>query len=79
VEKVTRYSRQAALAMELPFTMAGAVVVGGLVGYFLDQWWHTSPWLMAVFGAIGFIGGIREVIRRLTVSENGPSDGTKSS
>ena len=58
-------TRQSALALELPFTMVGAVVVGGLIGYLLDLWLHTAPWLMVVFGAFGFFGGVREVVRRL--------------
>ena len=69
-QKVVRYSRQAALGMELPFTLVGTVVFGGFIGYLLDKWLHTGPWLMAVFGAIGFVGGVREVIRRLSLDEN---------
>lgn len=76
---MVRYSRQAALAMELPFTLAGAVVVGGFIGYWLDLWLHTSPWLMTVFGAIGFVGGTREVIRRLRMQGSGSTNGTKPS
>ena len=75
-QKVVRYSRQAALGMELPFTMVGTVVFGGFIGYLLDKWLHTGPWLMTVFGAIGFVGGVREVIRRLSIEESG--DGGKS-
>ncbi len=70
-QKVVRYSRQAALGMELPFTMVGTVVFGGFIGFLLDKWLHTGPWLMAIFGAIGFIGGVREVIRRLSIEGNG--------
>jgi len=51
--------------MELPFTLVGAVAFGGLLGFFLDKWLHTKPWLMLVFGALGFFAGVREVIRRL--------------
>ena len=65
VEKAKDVSNQAAIAMELPFVLVSAVVVGGLLGYFLDHWIHTKPWLMLVFGAIGFYAGIREVLRRL--------------
>ncbi len=65
VEKVKDVSNQAAIAMELPFVLVSAVVVGGLLGYFLDHWIHTKPWLMLVFGGIGFYAGIREVLRRL--------------
>jgi ATP synthase protein I len=56
---------KAGLAMELPFTLVGAVVVGGAIGYFLDKWLHTAPWLLIVLGGFGFAGGVGEVIRRL--------------
>jgi F0F1-type ATP synthase assembly protein I len=64
-KNVKDFGNQSALAMELPFTLVGAVVFGGLLGYFLDKWLHTGPWLMMVLGGLGFVAGIREVIRRL--------------
>jgi F0F1-type ATP synthase assembly protein I len=64
-KRVKDFGNQTALAMELPFTLVGAVVFGGLLGYFLDKWLHTSPWLLVVFGGLGFVAGVREVIRRL--------------
>ncbi len=66
---------QSALALELPFTFAGAIVVGGAIGYFLDRWLHTGPWLMMVFGGLGFYAGIREVLRRLPGGNNGSKSG----
>ncbi len=59
------YANQTALAMELPFTLVGAVIFAGLLGYFLDKWLHTKPVFMLVLGVIGLIAGVREVIRRL--------------
>ncbi len=56
---------KAGLAMELPFTLVGAVVVGGAIGYFLDKWLHTAPWLLIVLGGLGFASGVSEVVRRL--------------
>jgi ATP synthase protein I len=53
-----------ALAMELPFTLVGAIVVGGFLGYLLDKWLHTWPWLTVLVGGIGFVGGVTEVARR---------------
>jgi F0F1-type ATP synthase assembly protein I len=53
-----------AMALELPVVFVGAVLLGGALGYFLDKALHTGPWLMFVFGGLGFYGGIREVIRR---------------
>jgi F0F1-type ATP synthase assembly protein I len=68
------FTRKSALALELPFTMVGAVVVGGFLGYFLDKWLHTNPWLTVILGAFGFFGGVREVIRRLNPNSNGADD-----
>jgi len=48
-----------------------AVVVGGLLGYFLDRWLHTKPIFMFIFGAIGFFAGVRDVLRRLPGSDDG--------
>jgi len=64
--KQTRsFSRQNAMAMELPFIFVGCIVVGGAIGYFLDGWLHTKPALMLVFGVLGFIAGLRDILRRL--------------
>ena len=67
------FSRQFAMAMELPFVLVGAVVVGGLIGYFLDRWLHTKPILMLVLGFLGFFGGLRDVLRRLPADDDGKS------
>ena len=56
---------QVAMAMELPFVLVGAVLLGGVLGFFLDRWLHTKPWLMLLFGALGFFGGVRDIIRRM--------------
>jgi ATP synthase protein I len=64
-KRIKDFGNQSALAMELPFTIVGAVFFGGLLGYLLDRWLYTKPWLMFVFGALGFFAGVREVIRRL--------------
>ena len=65
LEKTKQVTNDSAIAMELPFTLVGAVVFGGLLGYFLDKWLHTTPWLLVVFGGLGFVAGVREVIHRL--------------
>ena len=64
-KRVKDFGSQSALAMELPFTLVGAVLLAGAIGFFLDKWLHTKPWLMLALGILGFIGGVREVIRRL--------------
>jgi ATP synthase protein I len=64
-KRVKDFGGQSALAMELPFTLVGAVLFAGAIGFFLDKWLHTKPWLMLALGILGFIAGVREVIRRL--------------
>ena len=70
VAKAKKYSSQAALAMELPFTIVGAVLLGGVLGYFLDHWLHTKLIFTLVLGALGFAGGLKEVLRRLAQSDS---------
>jgi ATP synthase protein I len=59
------FSRQFAMAMELPFVIVGTIVFAGFIGYLLDRWLHTRPFLMLIFGFLGFFGGLRDVLRRL--------------
>jgi ATP synthase protein I len=68
-------SNLSALALELPFTLVGAIAVGVAMGYFLDRWLHTKPWLTLVFGALGFFAGVREVLRRMPAGGNGSQSG----
>lgn len=65
LRKAKKYSTQTALALELPFTIVGALLVGGVLGYFLDRWLHTRLIFMLIFGGLGFAGGLREVLQRL--------------
>jgi ATP synthase protein I len=64
-KQVKGFSQQFAMAMELPFILAGTILLGGVLGFFLDRWLHTKPIFMLVLGAMGFIGGVREILRRL--------------
>lgn len=64
-EKAKDLSNQAAIAMELPFVLVSAVVVGGLIGFFLDRWLHSKPIFLLIFGGIGFAAGVRDILRRL--------------
>jgi ATP synthase protein I len=64
-KQVKSFSQQFAMAMELPFVLVAAILVGGGIGYLLDRWLHTKPVMMLIFGAIGFAGGVRDVLRRL--------------
>jgi F0F1-type ATP synthase assembly protein I len=64
VSKTKQVANDSATAMELPFTFAGAILLAGGAGFLLDRWLHTKPIFTLILGAIGFIAGVREVLRR---------------
>jgi len=74
----TGFLSQLAMAMELPFVLVGGVVIGGAIGYFLDQKLHTEPWLLLAFGLLGFAGGLKELLRRLNRGRTSGNSGGKS-
>jgi F0F1-type ATP synthase assembly protein I len=74
-DKEKNFSNQFALAMELPFVLVGAVIVGGLMGYFLDRWLHTKMVFTFLLGGIGFFAGIRDILRRFPGSKDGSNRG----
>jgi F0F1-type ATP synthase assembly protein I len=47
------------VAFELPATILGGLVVG----YFLDGYFGTSPWLLIVTTAIAFVGAFVRLVR----------------
>ena len=73
--KAKNFSSQFALAMELPFVLVAAVVVGGLMGYFLDRWLHTKMVFTFLLGGVGFFAGIRDILRRFPGSKDGSNRG----
>ena len=59
--KNTRWVMFSSMGMELGLS----VVVGFLIGSWLDGWLGTDPWLLLVFGAAGIIAGYRSIFRLL--------------
>jgi ATP synthase protein I len=43
--------------------LVSAVLVGGFIGYALDTWLGSKPWLFLVFFMLGFAAGIVNVLR----------------
>lgn len=42
----------------------GAMLVGGGLGWFIDRWAGTGPWVMIVMLLLGFVTGLRSVLRQ---------------
>lgn len=57
-----------ALAMMLGGVMSSNIIGGVIVGYLLDKWLGTSPWMIIsgiVLGTIGAFAGLYRITSRL--------------
>lgn len=62
--------------------MVAATLIGLAMGYYLDQWLETSPWLTLIFLTFGIIAGFRNIfiltrreIKRQQKEDDRKSDG----
>jgi len=55
--------RQAGPYMNASYMLLGSILGLGLLGYFLDQWLNTSPWLLVAGLLLGVVIGIWELAR----------------
>ncbi len=58
--------------------MFPASIIGGLViGYFLDKWLHTSPYLAIIFTLYGVAAGFVNLFKLAKKPEQKPEDSLK--
>ena len=50
-------------AFKLGTELVAAVVVGTIIGFILDSWLGTTPWLIVIFFFVGAAAGMLNVIR----------------
>tara|TARA_Y100000816_G_scaffold291724_1_gene284054 strand:+ start:3142 stop:3423 length:282 start_codon:yes stop_codon:yes gene_type:complete len=50
-------------AFKMSTELVSAVVVGTIIGFILDKWFDTKPWLIIIFFFVGVIAGIMNVIK----------------
>ena len=50
-------------AFKLGTELVAAVAVGTIIGFILDSWFDTKPWLIIIFFFLGTAAGILNVIR----------------
>ncbi len=57
-------------------TLVVATAGGAVLGYFLDRWLGSSPWLTLIGLGLGIVAGFRELVRTIKAAEreegNGP-------
>ena len=67
----------AVLLSTIGLTLVIATALGFGIGYLLDRWLGTFPWLMMLFTILGIVAGFVEMIRavnRANQDENGNRD-----
>ena len=57
-------------AFKLGTELVAAVVVGTIIGFILDTWFDTKPWLIIVFFFLGAAAGMLNVIRTANKMQN---------
>ena len=57
------------MAFKISTEFVAAVVVGSTIGFILDSWFDTKPWLIIIFFIIGVTAGILNVIRSANIMQ----------
>ncbi len=55
--------RNAGLYLGVAFELPGTIIGGLVVGYFLDEYFRTSPWLLIALTALAFVGAFVRLLR----------------
>ena len=50
-------------ALKLSTEMVAAVLVGSIIGFILDNWFDSKPWLIIIFFFVGVVAGIINVVK----------------
>lgn len=67
-----------ASASVVGLNLVSATFVGLAMGYWLDRWLGTSPWLLLAFLVLGIIAGFRNVlqeVRKIQQADRNETDG----
>ena len=63
-------SSKLGIAFKMSTEMVAAGVVGTIIGFILDNWFGTKPWLILIFFFVGVIAGILNVVRTAKSMQN---------
>tara|TARA_B100000686_G_scaffold80159_1_gene86446 strand:- start:479 stop:757 length:279 start_codon:yes stop_codon:yes gene_type:complete len=75
ISKKSKVSEEASspklgIALKMSTEMVAAVVVGTIIGFILDNWFGTKPWLILIFFFIGVAAGILNVVKSAKKMQN---------
>ena len=70
VEKENLQTSNIGQAFKLSTELVAAVLVGTIIGFILDNWFDTKPWLIIIFFFVGVVAGILNVIRSAKKLQN---------
>ena len=63
-------SSKLGIAFKMSTEMVAAVLVGTIIGFILDTWFGTKPWLILIFFFVGVVAGILNVIKSAKSIQN---------
>ena len=63
-------SSKLGIAFKISTEMVAAVAVGTIIGFILDNWFGTKPWLILIFFFVGVVAGILNVFRSAKSIQN---------
>jgi ATP synthase protein I len=55
--------RRLAELSSLGLVLPSGIAVGFFIGYLLDKWLGTRPWLLLIFTILGIVSGLLSLIR----------------
>ena len=62
-ENQTPFLRRAGLYLGVAFELPGTILGGLVIGYFLDEYFGSSPWLLLSCTALAFTGAFIRLIQ----------------
>jgi ATP synthase protein I len=57
--------RQTNVAYRVLVDMIAGLLVGGFLGYWLDRWWGSKPYMLVAMTILGFAGGMTNAWRAI--------------